>query len=98
MWPPGAHGYTRRRRARRIALPTRLRALPATGVIFDCDGTLVDSEPLAGRAWKATVAPYGYTVTDEDLAACMGRPYAKTHAYLSERVALPEAAAVWPPL
>ena len=69
-----------------------------TGVIFDCDGTLVDSEPLAGRAWKATVAPYGYAVTDDDLAACMGRPYAKTHAYLSERVALPEAAAFWPRL
>jgi HAD superfamily hydrolase (TIGR01509 family) len=67
-----------------------------TGVIFDCDGTLVDSEPLAGRAWKATVAPFGYEVTDEDLAACMGIPYARTHAYLSQRAPLPEAAAFWP--
>jgi HAD superfamily hydrolase (TIGR01509 family) len=75
-----------------------LRALLPTGVIFDCDGTLVDSEPLAGRAWKATVAPYGYEVTDADLAACMGRPYAKTHAYLSERVTLPDAAHFWPDL
>jgi HAD superfamily hydrolase (TIGR01509 family) len=75
-----------------------LRALLPTGVIFDCDGTLVDSEPLAGRAWKATVTPYGYEVTDDDLAACMGRPYAKTHAYLSERVALPDAAVFWPQL
>jgi HAD superfamily hydrolase (TIGR01509 family) len=72
--------------------------LPATGVIFDCDGTLVDSEPLAGRAWKATVAPFGYEVTDEDLAACMGIPYARTHAYLSERAPLPDAAAFWPRL
>jgi len=67
-------------------------------VIFDCDGTLVDSEPLAGRAWKATVAPYGYEVTDEDLAACMGIPYVRTHAYLSRRAQLPDAAAFWPRL
>ncbi len=65
-------------------------------MIFDCDGTLVDSEPLAGRAWKATVAPYGYEVTDADLAACMGIPYARTHAYLSERAELPEAHEFWP--
>jgi HAD superfamily hydrolase (TIGR01509 family) len=69
-----------------------------TGVIFDCDGTLVDSEPLAGRAWKATVSPFGYEVTDADLAVCMGRPYAKTHAYLSERVALPDPRVFWPML
>jgi HAD superfamily hydrolase (TIGR01509 family) len=75
-----------------------LRALASNAVIFDCDGTLVDSEPLAGRAWKATVAPYGYAVTDADLEACMGIPYARTHAYLSERAALPDAAAFWPDL
>jgi HAD superfamily hydrolase (TIGR01509 family) len=73
-----------------------LRALPETAVIFDCDGTLVDSEPLAGRAWKATVAPYGYEVTDADLEACMGIPYARTHAYLSERADLPAAGELWP--
>lgn len=67
-------------------------------MIFDCDGTLVDSEPLAGRAWKATVAPFGYEVTDEDLAACMGIPYVRTHAYLSQRAPLPDAAAFWPRL
>ncbi len=67
-------------------------------MIFDCDGTLVDSEPLAGRAWRATVSPFGYAVTDEDLAACMGIPYARTHAYLSQRAPLPDAAAFWPRL
>jgi HAD superfamily hydrolase (TIGR01509 family) len=59
---------------------------------------LVDSEPLAGRAWKATVARYGYEVTDADLEACMGIPYPRTHAYLSTRAALPDAAALWPEL
>lgn len=66
------------------------------GVIFDCDGTLVDSEPLAGEAWRRVLAPYGYAVTEEDLAACVGRSYAHTHAYLAQRAPLPDAAAVWP--
>jgi HAD superfamily hydrolase (TIGR01509 family) len=67
-------------------------------VIFDCDGTLVNSEPLAGLAWQRTVAPYGYDVTEADLDACLGIPYARTHAYLSERVALPDAEVFWPSL
>jgi HAD superfamily hydrolase (TIGR01509 family) len=74
----------------------RGRAL--TGVIFDCDGTLVDSEPLSGEAWRRAVAPYGYTITDADLEACLGIPYARTHAYMSERVALPDAETLWPAL
>ena len=57
------------------------------GVIFDCDGTLVDSEPLAGEAWRRVLEPYGYAVTEEDLAACVGRSYTHTHAYLSQRAA-----------
>ena len=74
----------------------RGRAL--TGVIFDCDGTLVDSEPLSGEAWRRAVAPYGYEITDSDLEACLGIPYARTHAYMSERVALPDPEALWPAL
>jgi len=66
-------------------------------VIFDCDGTLVDSEPLAGRAWKATVAPYGYEVTDDDLAECMGTPYGNTHGYMAARAQqLPDRETFWP--
>jgi HAD superfamily hydrolase (TIGR01509 family) len=67
-----------------------------SGVIFDCDGTLVDSEPLAGEAWRRTLAPYGYAITAEDEANVVGRSYSFTHAYLAERVAgLPDAAATW---
>src|SRR3954453_20041957 len=68
------------------------------GVIFDCAGTLVDSEPLAGEAWRRAGAPYGSEVSDEDLDRCMGIPYARTHACLSERVARPDAQAFWPGL
>jgi HAD superfamily hydrolase (TIGR01509 family) len=81
---------------RRAARPRRLGRLTAA-VIFDCDGTLVDSEPLAGAAWRRAVAPYGYEITDADLAACVGSPYARTHAYFAERAAgLPDAGAFWP--
>jgi HAD superfamily hydrolase (TIGR01509 family) len=68
------------------------------GVVFDCDGTLVDSEPLAGEAWRLVLDPYGYTITDEDVANVVGRPYAYTHAYLAERVELPDAETFWPQL
>jgi HAD superfamily hydrolase (TIGR01509 family) len=72
--------------------------IEACGVVFDCDGTLVDSEPLAGEAWRRTLAPYGYAVTDADLAACVGIPYARTHAYLAERAEIPDAQTLWPQL
>ena len=68
------------------------------GVIFDCDGTLVDSEPLAGEAWRRTLTPYGYAVTDADLAACTGVTYKRTHAYLAERVEIPGPDVLWPEL
>jgi HAD superfamily hydrolase (TIGR01509 family) len=69
-----------------------------TGVIFDCDGTLVDSEPLSGEAWERTLERYGYTITEADVAEVVGRSYTFTHAYLAERVALPDADALWPEL
>ena len=67
-------------------------------MIFDCDGTLVDSEPLAGEAWRRTLAPYGYTVTDADLEAVTGTTFPHTHAYLAERVELPSPETLWPEL
>ena len=66
------------------------------GVIFDCDGTLVDSEPLSRRAWEQLLAPRGYAVTDEDLATCVGRPFPHTHAHFAARVGLPPAEELWP--
>jgi len=68
-------------------------------VIFDCDGTLVDSEPLARDAWDRTLAAYGYTVSDAEYAQLVGLPYPRVHGYFAERVAgLPAAEALWPVL
>ncbi len=66
--------------------------VPSTiAVIFDCDGTLVDSEPLARLAWERALAPHGYALTDADADACIGLPYPRVHAYFAERVELPGA-------
>ena len=66
-----------------------------TAVIFDCDGTLVDSEPLARTAWERALAPHGYALTDADADACIGLPYPRVHAYFAERVELPGAEPFW---
>jgi HAD superfamily hydrolase (TIGR01509 family) len=60
---------------------TRLAA-----VIFDCDGTLVDSEPLARVAWERSLAPHGYEIDDGEYAGLVGLPYARVHAFFAERV------------
>ena len=70
----------------------------AVAAVFDCDGTLVDSEPLAGEAWRRALKPYGYAVTDEDLANTIGIPYARTHSYLAKKAEIPTAATLWPEL
>ena len=66
-----------------------------TAVIFDCDGTLVDSEPLARTAWERALAPYGYVLTDADAESSVGLPYARVHTYFAERADLPAAEPFW---
>ena len=55
-------------------------------VIFDCDGTLVDSEPLARTAWEQTLAPHGYAISDAEYPALVGLPYARVHGFFAERI------------
>ena len=42
--------------------------------------------------------PYGYEITDADLAAVVGSPYPRTHAFFAERVALPAPEVLLPEL
>jgi len=43
-------------------------------VIFDCDGVLVDSEPLANESFSAALSPYGLDWTvEETMRRLMGR-------------------------
>lgn len=44
-------------------------------IIFDCDGTLIDSERLYNRAWSETIGAVGVRWTPADVARrLMGRP------------------------
>ncbi len=54
--------------------------------IFDCDGTLVDSEPLARIAWARSLARHGYDIDDAEYAGLIGLPYARVHAFFAERI------------
>lgn len=58
-------------------------------VVFDCDGVLVDSEPLADEIWGRVLAGYGYEMTIDDGTACRGTSEATTHAYFAERADVP---------
>lgn len=64
-------------------------------VIFDLDGTLVDSEPLSEDAWRRLLAGFGYEVTEEDILSTHGRAYSDIHRYFAERAALPAPAPLW---
>lgn len=40
---------------------------PVEAVIFDCDGTLADTETLAWDAWRTVLERFGIEVTDDDV-------------------------------
>lgn len=64
-------------------------------VIFDCDGTLVDSERLAQRSWIRLLSGYGYELTSADVDALFGRPYPAIYDYLAARAGVPSRVALW---
>ncbi len=56
-----------------------------SAVVFDCDGVLVDSEPIANDVWAVVLAERGYTLTAEDTVACLGTSEPTTYAYCAAR-------------
>lgn len=63
------------------------------GVVFDCDGTLADTEPISDGAWAEVLGELGYTPTAADRRATVGRPYPVTFAHFAARVPLGDATA-----
>jgi len=55
----------------------------ADAVVFDLDGTLVDSEPIAERSWAAVLANYDYVPSAGDVAATRGLSSSDTALYLA---------------
>ena len=50
-------------------------------VIFDLDGTLLDTEKYYFAKWKEAMAHFGYHMTDEEAYSVrsLGMPYAPEH-------------------
>ena len=60
-------------------------------VLFDHDGTLVDTEPIWAEGKTRLAAQYGATWTEQDTLDCLGQPMAMTTRRLQELgVDLPE--------
>jgi HAD superfamily hydrolase (TIGR01509 family) len=52
-----------------IPLPAGVR-----GLVFDCDGTLVDSMPIHKRLWDEGLAPYGIELPPDYIDTHAGKP------------------------
>jgi len=61
-------------------------------VLFDMDGTLINSEPYWLIAETALMARYHHEWTDEDQAYCLGGPLPKVGAYMSKLASAAEDA------
>ena len=64
--------------------PPALRA-----VLFDCDGTLVDTEPLAWAGWRRVLSRVDVEVTDADMRHCTGRSFRATYDHFARAARLP---------
>lgn len=53
-------------------------------VLFDCDGTLLDSETVTVRSMTAALADQGHTLTEDHVARMIGHPWPRTRALLAE--------------
>jgi HAD superfamily hydrolase (TIGR01509 family) len=61
-------------------------------ILFDMDGLMVDTEPLARAAWDEVLAPYGYRVDDDLYRRMLGRRTRESAQHVLEAFALPLSA------
>lgn len=85
------------RRKASASVPAAELLSTCAAVVFDCDGVLADSEPLAVSTWTALLAPYGYRPTAADITATLGRTFPDTRdVYAAEVPSLPPATDLLP--
>lgn len=59
-------------------------------VLFDCDGTLVDSETVTIDAMRTVLAGLGHTLTDEHVSRMVGHPWPRTRELFVELYGMSE--------
>jgi HAD superfamily hydrolase (TIGR01509 family) len=57
------------------------------------DGLMVDTEPLARRAWESVVAPYGKSISDDLYGRMIGRRTEESTRIVRDELSLPVSAA-----
>lgn len=58
-------------------------------IIFDCDGTLIDSELAHCQAWMKVAEKYGYTLTETDYHSFAGKPAKLIAAEIAKKIGRP---------
>lgn len=58
-------------------------------VVFDMDGLLVDSEPLARRSWEKVIQPYGRVLDEETYGRMIGLRLEESSRLLQSRLEIP---------
>src|SRR5918998_6904389 len=82
--PPSSHGSCSERTA------SRVRRVAFELVIFDCDGVLVDSEPLSNRILAERLTAIGLpTTTEESIRDYMGRSWKTDQEIIEGRLGRP---------
>lgn len=61
-------------------------------VLFDCDGTLADTEPISAACWAEALAERGYHMTEADARAVLGHPFVRSFAHYADKVELGDPA------
>lgn len=60
-------------------------------IIFDCDGTLVDSEDAHRSSWRQTAENYGFEISPEEFLGHVGKPDIVIARMLAEMRGAPSA-------
>ncbi|MFO7661666.1 MAG: HAD family phosphatase [Chloroflexota bacterium] len=60
-----------------------------TAVLFDMDGLMVDTEPLARRSWERVTADFGVTMSDELFNRMLGRRTVESAQMVLEELPIP---------
>jgi HAD superfamily hydrolase (TIGR01509 family) len=66
--------------------------MPIRAIIFDLDGLMVDSEPMAKQAWRTLLARYGHTLDVDTINAILGLRLADSSRLVRDRYQLPLSA------